>query len=37
LDFAAVQTFINSGTIYAVAPDRMPGGHHVAAVFRYEV
>jgi hypothetical protein len=36
LDFAAVHTFINGGTVYAVAPDRVPGRHHVAAVFRYE-
>jgi hypothetical protein len=37
LDVAAVQTFINSGTVYAITPDNMPGEHHVAAVFRYAV
>jgi hypothetical protein len=36
LDFAAVHTFVNSGTVYAVAPERVPGGHHAAAVFRYQ-
>lgn len=35
LDFAAVHTFINGGTVYVVAPDAIPGGQHAAAVFRY--
>ena len=35
LDFAAIHTLLNSGTVYAVAPDEIPGGGTVAAVFRY--
>jgi hypothetical protein len=35
LDFAAVHTFINGGTVYVMAPDAVPGGQHAAAVFRY--
>lgn len=35
LDFAAVHTFINGGTVYVVAPDSVPDGQHAAAVFRY--
>jgi hypothetical protein len=35
LDLAAVHTFLNSGTVYAVAPDEVPGQGEVAAVFRY--
>jgi hypothetical protein len=35
LDFAAVQTLVNGGTVYAVAPDQMPDETSVAAVFRY--
>lgn len=36
LDFAAVQTLLHGGKVYAVEPDRMPGeGAIVAAVFRY--
>jgi len=35
LDFAAVQTLINGGTVYAVAPDRMPDSVLIAAIFRY--
>jgi len=34
-DYAAIQTFLNGGTIYVVAPDRIPGGAPMAAVFRY--
>jgi hypothetical protein len=36
LDFAAVHTFVNGGTVYATGPDQVPGGHHAAAVFRYQ-
>jgi hypothetical protein len=34
LDFAAVQTFLNGGTVHVLDPDEMPAGE-VAAVFRY--
>lgn len=35
LDFAAAQTLINGGIVYAVAPDRMPDSVLIAAIFRY--
>lgn len=35
LDVAAIQTFIHGGTVYAVAPDDVPGGAPLAAVLRY--
>lgn len=35
LDLAAVHTYLNGGTVYAVAPDEVPGDGTVAAVFRY--
>ncbi len=35
LDLAAVKTFLNSGNIYAVEPEKVPGGEPFAAVFRY--
>lgn len=35
LDYAAVQTLLNSGVVFAVAPDQMPGEAPLAAVFRY--
>lgn len=35
LDFAAVQTFLNGGKVYAVPQPEVPDGHAVAAVFRY--
>jgi hypothetical protein len=35
LDFAAVHTFLNSGTVFAVPPGKVPGGSTAAAVFRY--
>jgi hypothetical protein len=35
LDLAAVHTFLNSGTVYAVDPAEIPGQGEVAAVFRY--
>lgn len=34
-DFAAVHTLLQSGTVYAVAADTVPGGAQVAAVLRY--
>jgi hypothetical protein len=35
LDFAAVHTLLNGGTVYAVEPDKVPDEAHSAAVFRY--
>jgi len=36
LDLAALQTFLNGGTVYAVAPDGMPGSEPLAAILRWE-
>jgi hypothetical protein len=35
LDFAAIQTFLNGGTVYAVEPENVPDDRHLAAIFRY--
>jgi hypothetical protein len=35
LDLAAVQTYLKGGTVYAVEPDKVPGGTSAAAVLRY--
>ena len=35
LDFAAVQTLLNGGTVYAVELEKVPDGASLAAVFRY--
>jgi hypothetical protein len=35
LDLAAVHTFLNGGTVYAGAPEQLPGKPPLAAVFRY--
>lgn len=35
LDFAAVQTFLNGGTVYALASEKMPTEASIAAIFRY--
>lgn len=35
LDLAAMETFLNGGTVYAVEPGEMPDQSNVAAVFRY--
>ena len=35
LDFAAVQALLNSGTVYAVEPEKVPDETPLAAVFRY--
>lgn len=35
LDFAALQTLANGGTVYAVSADEVPGTGSVAAVFRF--
>lgn len=37
LDFAALHAMLNGGTVYAVAPDRVPSSASVAAIFRYPV
>jgi hypothetical protein len=34
-DLAAVQTYLNGGSVYAVTVDKMPGDDPVAALFRY--
>jgi hypothetical protein len=35
MDFAALHTLLNGGTVYAVAPEQVPGNAPVAAVLRY--
>jgi hypothetical protein len=35
LDFAAVHTFLNGGTVYAVEPEKVPDEAPLAAMFRY--
>jgi hypothetical protein len=35
LDFAAVQALLNSGTVYAVEPEKVPDEAPLAALFRY--
>jgi hypothetical protein len=35
LDFAAVQTLLNGGKVYALGHKEMPGGAIIASVFRY--
>lgn len=35
VDLAAVQTYLNSGAVYVVPPEQMPGREAVAALFRY--
>ncbi|MBN2844470.1 MAG: hypothetical protein JXQ25_00565 [Deltaproteobacteria bacterium] len=35
LDFAAIETLLNGGTVYAVDPKEVPHGSTVAAIFRY--
>lgn len=35
LDTAAVQTYLNGGTVHAVDPEEVPGDEPLAAVFRY--
>jgi hypothetical protein len=36
-DFAAAQTLLNSGQVFAVPPDQMPGKGEIAAILRYAV
>jgi hypothetical protein len=35
LDLAAMETFLNGGTVYAVEPEEMPGQSKVVALFRF--
>jgi hypothetical protein len=35
LDFSAIQTLLNGGTVYSLAQDKMPDDKPIAAVFRY--
>jgi hypothetical protein len=35
LDFAAIHTLLNGGTVYAVDPHKVPGHKPLAALFRY--
>lgn len=35
IDLAAVMTYSNGGAVYVVAPDDMPGGGDLAAVYRF--
>lgn len=37
LDYAAVQTYLNRGTVHALRPENMPNGATLAATFRYEL
>lgn len=37
LDFAAMHTLINSGKVYAVQPEYLPGDSKLAAILRYAV
>lgn len=35
LDFAAIHTFLNGGSVYATSPDNLPENVPIAATFRY--
>jgi hypothetical protein len=35
LEFAAVHTILNGGTVYSMAAEKMPANAHLAAIFRY--
>jgi hypothetical protein len=35
LDMAAVQTYLKGGIVYAVGPEKVPGGTYAAAMLRY--
>lgn len=37
LDFAAMHTIFNSGKVYAIQPDKLPGDGELAAILRYAV
>jgi hypothetical protein len=36
-DLAAAQTLLNSGQVFAVPPEQLPGGGEIAAILRYAV
>lgn len=36
LNYAAVQTYLNGGSVHALRPEEMPEGRSIAATFRYE-
>ena len=35
LEMAAIQTFLNGGTVFTLSPEKMPDKSDLAAVFRY--
>jgi hypothetical protein len=35
LEIAAIQTFLNGGTVFTLSPEKMPDKSDLAAVFRY--
>jgi hypothetical protein len=37
LDFAAMHTLFNSGKVYAVQPEKIPGDGELAAILRFAV
>lgn len=37
INYAAAQTILNSGSVYAVPADQLPGGEDVAAILRYAI
>lgn len=37
LNFAATQTILNSGRVYAIQPDELPGNGDLAAILRYPI
>jgi len=37
LDFAAMHTLSNSGKVFAVQPEKLPGGGDLAAILRYAI
>ena len=37
LDYAAMQTILNSGQVFAVQPDELPGSGDLAAILRYSI
>lgn len=37
INYAAAQTILNSGNVYAVPADQLPGGGEIAAILRYAI
>ena len=35
LNYAAIQTFLNGGTVYAVPKEHVPNGGLIAAIYRF--